>query len=175
MTDLCTTPRQQTTFGDMCRKNYYPENRFDEINNAVSENLINALSILNQAQDSFEKNLQRIDNCITTAKMKTATQRDKNYSPNQSINRNWQLPAAPYKPRNKNLRQTYRNFYRGINFRGRNFFNRNQRPRLPNTNAQLFHPRNLIQSQLQLPTRPDMPVTRSGGTFCYTCGYSNHR
>ena len=70
VTDLCTTARQQMTIRDMCRK----EHGFNEINNALCENLINALSKLNQAQDSLDKNLQRIDDRLTAAQMETATQ-----------------------------------------------------------------------------------------------------
>ena len=175
VTDLCTTARQQMTIRDMCRKDDYPEDGFNEINNTASENLINALSKLNQTQDSLDKKLQTIDDRITAAQIET-TQRDVTHSPQQSFNRQGQFPAVPYTPRNNYASQLYQNSYRGNNPRGRSFFNRNPRPRFANTNAQVFYPRNFIsQSQFRMPTSPYMPVTRSSVTFCYTCGYPNHR
>ena len=141
----------------------------------MSENLINALSKLNQTQNSLDKKLQTIDDRITAAQIET-TQRYVTHSPQQSFNRQGQFPAVPYTPRNNYASQLYQNSYRGNNPRGRSFLNRNPRPRFPNTNAQVFYPRNLIsQSQFRMPTSPYMPVTRSNGTFCYTCGYTNHR
>ena len=176
VTDLCTTARQRMTIRDMCRKYDYPEDGFNEINNAVSENLINALSKLNQTQDSRDKKLQTIDDRIMAAQIETTTQRDVTHSPQQSFNRQWQFPAAPYTPRNNYASQMYQNSYRGNNLRGRNFYSRNPRPRFPNTNAQVFYPQNFTtQSQFRMPTSPYKPVTRSSGTFCYTCGYPNHR
>ena len=142
----------------------------------MSANLNNALSKLNQTQDSLDKKLQTIDNRITAAQMETTTQRDVTYSPQQQINRQEQPFAAPYTPRNNYASQNYQYPYRGNNFRGRNFYNRNQRPRFPNTNAQVFYPRNFTpQSQFGMPITPYMPVTRSSGTFCYRCGCPNHR
>ena len=81
VTDLCTTARQQMTIRDMCRKDDYPEDVFNEINNTVSKNLINALSKLNQTQDSLDKKLQTIDDRITAAQIETTTQRDVTLSP----------------------------------------------------------------------------------------------
>ena len=99
VTDLCTTARQQMTIRDMCRKDDYPEDGFNEINNAVSENLINELSKLNQTQDSLDKKLQTIDDRITAAQIETTTQRDVTHPPQQSFNRQGQFPAAPNTPR----------------------------------------------------------------------------
>ena len=100
VTDLCTTARQQMTIRDMCRKDDYPEDGFNEINNAVSANLINALSKLNQTQDSLDKKLQTIDDRITVAQIETTTQRDVTHSPQQPFNRQGQFSAAPYTTRN---------------------------------------------------------------------------
>ena len=80
VTDLCTTARQQMTIRDICRKDDYPEDGFNEINNTVSENLINALSKLHQTQDSLDEKLQPIDDHITAAQIET-TQRDVTPSP----------------------------------------------------------------------------------------------
>ena len=85
-----------------------------------------------------------------------------------------QLPAAPYTPSSNYTSQNYRNFTGETTLEAETS-NRNQRPRIPNTDAQAFYTRNFLQSQLRMPTSPYMPVTRSSGTFCYTCGYSNHR
>ena len=116
VTDLCTTARKQMTIRDMCRKDDYPEDGFNGINNAVSANLINALSKLNQTQDSLDKKLQTIDNRITAAQMETTTQRDVTYSPQQQMNRQEQPLAAPYTPRNNYASQIYQYPYRENNF-----------------------------------------------------------
>ena len=62
--DLCTLTRQQMTIRDLCRKEDYPEEGFDEISNAVSDNLINALSKLNSNQESMERRLQSMNDRI---------------------------------------------------------------------------------------------------------------
>ena len=166
VTDLSTTARQQMKIRDMCRKDDYPEDGFNEINNPVSQNLINALSKLNQTQDSLDKNLQTIDDRITAAQIETTTQRDVTYSPQQSFNRQGQFPAASFTPRDNYESQMYPKSYRGINLRGQNFLNRIPRPRFSNTNAQVFYPRKFTpQSQFRMPTSPYMPVT----------SYPNHR
>ena len=99
VTDLCTTARQQMTNRDMCRKDDYPEDGFNEINNAASENLINALSKLNQTQNSLDKKLQTVDDRITAEQIESTTRIDVTHFPQQSFIRQGQFPAAPYTPK----------------------------------------------------------------------------
>ena len=55
VSDPCTTARKQMTI----RVNY-PKDGFIEINNAVSENLLNALSKLNQTQEMLDKKIKQL-------------------------------------------------------------------------------------------------------------------
>ena len=87
VTDLCATARQQMTIRDKCRKYDHPEDGFNEINNAVSENLIIALLKLNQMQNSPDKKLQTIEDRLTAAQIETTTQKVVTHSPKQSFNR----------------------------------------------------------------------------------------
>ena len=63
--DLCTLARRQMTIRDMCRKEDYPEDGFNEISDTVQDNLINAMSKINQNQDALEKKVEQLDNKIT--------------------------------------------------------------------------------------------------------------
>ena len=55
--DLCTFARQQMAIRKMCRKEDYPEDGFNEVNETVSEDLVYALSKITQTQQSIEKRL----------------------------------------------------------------------------------------------------------------------
>ena len=66
--ELCTLARQQMTIRDLCGKEDYPEDGFNEVSNTVSDNLINALSKLNANQESMERRLQSMDEMIKNNK-----------------------------------------------------------------------------------------------------------
>ena len=59
--DLCNLSRRQITIRELCRKDDYPEDGFNEINESVSENLINALSKITTAQQALEKRFTDLD------------------------------------------------------------------------------------------------------------------
>ena len=62
--ELCTLARQQMTMRDLCRKEDYPEDGFNEVSKTVSDNLINALHKINANQESMERRLQSMDEMI---------------------------------------------------------------------------------------------------------------
>ena len=62
--ELCTLARQQMTIRDLCRKDDYPEDGFNEISTTVSDNLISALSKLNATQEAMERKLSSMDDRI---------------------------------------------------------------------------------------------------------------
>ena len=62
--DLCTFARQQMTIREMCRKDDYPEDGFNQIDTTISENMINALSKLTANQELMEKRLKSIDSAV---------------------------------------------------------------------------------------------------------------
>ncbi len=46
---------------DICRKHDYPEDGFNEINDTVHTNLVNALTKFTQTQEAMEKRLNEMD------------------------------------------------------------------------------------------------------------------
>ena len=58
--DLSTYVRQQMTVRDMCRKEDYPEDGFNEVIETVSGNLMNALSKLNATQEAMGKQVKEM-------------------------------------------------------------------------------------------------------------------
>ena len=137
----------------LCRWEDHPEDGLNEINNAVSETLINALSKLNQTQDSLDKELQTFDDLVPAAQMERTTQRDESYVYQHTLNREEQFPAAPYAPRNNYMSQNYPNSYRRNNFRGQISLIETRYPNfqtiLLNTFIQKTHP-----SQVLMPSTP---------------------
>ena len=65
--ELCTLARQMT-IRDLCRKDGYPEDGFNEISTTVSDNLISALSNLNATQKRMEQKLKSMDHRIKRIK-----------------------------------------------------------------------------------------------------------
>ena len=59
--DLCDLSRRQITIRELCGKDDYPEDGFNEINKSVSENLIKALSKIARAQQALEKRFIDLD------------------------------------------------------------------------------------------------------------------
>ena len=53
--DLCTFASRQITIRDMCRKDDYPEDGFNQIENHASATLINVLSKISQTQENLQK------------------------------------------------------------------------------------------------------------------------
>ena len=60
--DLCTFASRQITIRDMCRKDDYPEDGFNQIENHVSDTLINVLSKISQTQDNFQQKITDMSN-----------------------------------------------------------------------------------------------------------------
>ena len=179
--ELCTLARQQMTIRDLCRKEDYPEDGFNEVSNTISDNLINALSKLNANQESMEKRLQSMD------------ERIKNNGPVTPTPTN-QTPVPPRYPNQAIAQSRPYNPQQGYNYRTQNNFqNRGPyTPRFQRTYApRLYQPRQQFGYQqtrpsnsygyrqqpttgIQMPRGPYMPVTRATSVFCYTCGYPNH-
>ena len=59
--DLCNLSRRQMTTRELCRKDDYLEDEINEINESVSENLINDLSKITKAQQALEKRFTDLD------------------------------------------------------------------------------------------------------------------
>ena len=59
--NLCNLSRRQITIRELCRKDDYPEDGFNEINKPVSGNLINTLSMITTAQQAFGKRFTDLD------------------------------------------------------------------------------------------------------------------
>ena len=182
--DLCTLARRQMTIRDMCRKEDYPEDGFNEISDTVQDNLINALSKINQNQDALEKKIEQLDNKITVTEAAKEPQTSSygyqraqaptTLDHHQIAQDQAKFASAFHNPANFNEYRKVRSY--SENTRGRFYANRgnpNMRPRFTNPNPQPFYPRGGYQPRM--PRGPYMPVTRASGTFCYTCGYPNHK
>ena len=185
--DLCTLARRQMTIRDMCRSDDYPEDGFNEINDTISENLINALSKINQNQDALESKLESLDNKINTAEAAPKDTQTTSHTYSRAeltgvpdhqylAHEQEKFASAFHAPPNFNEYRKVRSYLENQNTRGRFYANRgssNMRPTFTNPNPQPFYPRGGYQPRM--PRGPYMPVTRASGTFCYTCGYPNHK
>ena len=60
--DLCTFASRQITIRDMCRKDDYPEDGFNQIENHLSDTLINVLSKISQTQDNLQQKITDMSN-----------------------------------------------------------------------------------------------------------------
>ena len=99
--DLCTFARQQMSIREMCRKEDYPEDGFNEISPALSENLISALSKLAAYQERMERHLRNMDE-----KLQASNSAPKNQ---ESENRFQNLPQQqPYSHNSQN--RSFANF-----------------------------------------------------------------
>ena len=99
--DLCTFAIQQMSIREMCRKEDYPEDGFNEISPALSENLISALSKLTTYQEQKERQLKNMDE-----KLQASNSAPKNQ---ESENRFQNLPQQqPYSHNSQN--RSFANF-----------------------------------------------------------------
>ena len=93
--ELCTLARQQMTIRDLCRKEDYPEDGFNEVSTTVSDNLVNALSRLSTQQESMDRRLQSMEDRIKNTENETVAQ---NAVPaNQNFNSRQQQMPQPYR------------------------------------------------------------------------------
>ena len=72
--DLFTFARQKMTIREMCRKEDYPEDGFNEINSNVSENVMNVLEILSTNQEVHGRQLKVTDEKIQSSQNPTRSQ-----------------------------------------------------------------------------------------------------
>ena len=179
--ELCTLARQQMNIRDLCRKEDYPEDGFNEVSNTISDNLINALSKLNANQESMEKRLQSMDERIKNNGPVTPTPTNQTpvppSYPNQAI-----AQSRPYNPQQEYNYRTQKNFQNRGPYTPR--FQRTYAPRQYQPRQQFGYQqtrpsnsygyRQQPTTGIQMPRGPYMPVTRAASVFCYTCGYPNH-
>ena len=83
--ELCNLTKKQITIREICRKDDYPEDGFNEINDKVSENLISAITKLSTNQEKMEKQLNEMRSQITEQSNKQS-----NPLPEQNRNNNSQ-------------------------------------------------------------------------------------
>ena len=154
--DLCTFARQQMTIREMCRKEDYPEDGFNEISPALSENLINALSKLTANQEQMERQLKNMDEKLQ-ASNSTQTNQD---SEDRFQNLTQQQPYNP-NPQNRRFANFNGNFRPGLQNRGqtnrpsfpirsRNYQSRFTQPFQPRS----YQARPSNQIDIRLPTAP---------------------
>ena len=188
--ELCTLARQQMTIRDLCRKDDYPEDGFNEISTTVSDNLISALSKLNATQEAMERKLSSMDDRIKNQETSSYRGGSENntmaITGSSSCMQNTQWPNSQnftprFQPRgNFNYRGNPRYFGQSYprNNQPRYYHPRQRQQFNPQSNT---NPQNLNSQQMQthaevrLPNSPYFPVTPSTKVFCYTCGYPNHK
>ena len=180
--DLCTFARQQMTIREMCRKEDYPEDGFNEINSNVSENLINALAKLSANQEDLGRQLKVMDEKIQLTQNPALSQIATN--DNQSIN----TPSIQTRPYNYNSQ--FRNFtptrgifrpsfprrnFNSFRFQSQNSQNRGFRqPFRQQFQSRGYQTRPYFHTETRMPSSEHLPVTQSSRVFCHICGYPNH-
>ena len=98
--ELCNLTRKQIKICDFCRKDNYPENGFNEVNDKVSENLISALTKLSTNQEQMEKQLNEMRSQITE-------QSQKHSNPLSEQNRNNSSQSGQYRGYQSNQNNGY--------------------------------------------------------------------
>ena len=83
--ELCNLTKKQITIREICRKDDYPEDGFNEINDKVSEKLISAITKMSTNQEKMEKQLNEMRSQITEQSNKQS-----NPLPEQNRNNNSQ-------------------------------------------------------------------------------------
>ena len=68
--ELCNLTKKQIIIRKICRKDDYPEDGFNEVNDKVSENLISALTKLFTNQEQMEKQLSEMRSQMTEKSQK---------------------------------------------------------------------------------------------------------
>ena len=193
--DLCTFASRQITIRDICRKDDYPEDGFNQIENPVSDTLITVLSKISQTQENLQ---QKITDMSNNANKKPDNSQAKPHTAQSSISYDQQTPLGQLN-RNPN---SFR--LRPPRFQSNNFQQRQQRPWYRNHQNQQT-PQNLEgnqmfrgpsnangwynagcrqqpgmnrqqnqYSQLQQQSQQHMPFTRASQIVCHNCGYPNH-
>ena len=176
--DLCTFERQQMAIREMCRKEDYPEDGFNEVNETVSENLVNVLSKIAQTQQSIEKRLQDLTSKTDSHQTNPASsQLTHSIQPQQSRSPLGPQKFTQYRPQYPSYRGFNRSPWQN---RGR-FSNSsaNFRPRFQQ-NINRPNGQNYIRSLMtsysaRTPNEPYISVTQTNSLFCFKCGYPNHR
>ena len=179
--DLCTFARQQMTIREMCRKEDYPEDGFNEVSPCLSENLINALSKLTANQENMDRQLKNMDERIQakSSPIDTNTIESKNQfqSTNQPRPFAFNSQFRSFTAFTGSFRTSLPNRSRLIrpNFPLRGPSSRGFQPRF----NQPYQPRDYqyrqnFQSETRLPAMPYIPVTQASKAICYICRYPNH-
>ena len=163
---------------EMCRKQDYPEDGFNEVNQTVSKKLVNALSKITQTQQSFEKRLQDLTSKPDSHQTNPSNSQLTHSIQTQHSESSFELQKFT---QNRPLYPGYRRFNRSPwQIRGR-FSNSstNFRPRFQQ-NINRPNGQNYIQNLMTsynscTPKEPYIPATQTSSIFCYNCGYPNHR
>ena len=177
--DLCLLARRQLTIHNLCKIDDFGENAFSEVSATVSDNLVNALTKINQTQENMESRINEL-----SKKVESQLSPQRNSFDRGNFNRG---RGGRYNNRGFRGGQGFRDF-RG---RGRGSY-QNYSPNIDqnygfpqyvpvgqnttnttsdqaqstdlanNTNVQVFQPQNHI------------PVTQYAQITCHFCGYPNH-
>ena len=114
--ELCNLKKKQIMIREVCRKEDYPEDGFNEVNDRVSENLISALTKLSTNQEQIEKQINEMRSQIAEQSKKQSNppfQQNKNntnqngqFSGNQNQNN---LPGQQQSGRKGENRNSWQN------------------------------------------------------------------
>ena len=144
--DLCNLSRRQITIRELCRKDDYPEDGFNEINESVSENLINALSKITTVQQALEKRFTNLDRRLESQSRDHQTVAAVQESATRNVNAKFQNQQTAQT--SGNLQTNYRGNFRR-NFRANYRSDNTQRGGYNNQNYQSFYSSNYGPNRFQ--------------------------
>ena len=114
--DLCMYARRQLVIRDMCRKEDYPEDGFNEISETVSDNLISALSKLTATQEAMEKQVNEI-----RTQMNDRDRQEASTSAQRSTNQQTQQQQQEHQHQQNRFPNNNSGFQRGFRGGGRGY------------------------------------------------------
>ena len=132
--ELCTYTRRQMTIREVCRKEDYPEDGFNEISATVSDNLINALSKLSATQEAMEKQFNEIRTQMSDRNCQEASTSAQQSSKQQQQQQQQQQQHQQNRPRN----DYNRGFQRGFRGGGRGYQQRQSYQHYPDHSTEFF-------------------------------------
>ena len=120
--ELCNLTKKQIMIREVCRKEDYPEDGFNEVNDRASENLISALTKLSTNQEQIEKQINEMRSQIAEQSKnqsnplfqqnKNDTNQNGQFSGNQNQNN---LPGQQQSGRKGKNRNNWQNQFRFSN------------------------------------------------------------
>ena len=155
--ELCNLTKKQIPIRETCRKDDYPEDGFNEINDKVSEKLISAITKLSTNQEKMEKQLNENRSQI-------AEQSNKQSNPLPEQNRKNDSQSGQYSGYQPNQNNGYgqqrgnRGGRRRKNWQNKFDFN-NTQPNLHNLSPVASHPYSQWYSQYQ-PNQHNQPMVQ---------------